>query len=185
MLRPAEFFRALNPAVPFAKPLTFFLVFSIVGSVASTLSWMANFPDVLGGIFRPDDMTGLLGGSADIWFSFFVSPFLALMGLAINIAFTHVGVLIFIPTRKKVGVTARTYCYVAAPSVIALVPFVGLLVSLVWAVTLSIVGIRWTHGTSAGRAAAAVLVPPFAIAFGFGLLIVLLIFLAIALGGQV
>jgi hypothetical protein len=172
MLRPVEFFQGLNPAAPLAKPLIFFLIFSVLGSVASTLSWMAVFGDAY-------------NSGAYAWFNFFASPFLAMTGLAINVGFTHVGVLLFVPTRKKVGVTARAYCYVAAPTAMALVPFFGWAVSLVWVFVLSVIGIQQAHETTTGRALAAILVPPFAITMGFTMLVVFLIFLGAALGGQV
>ena len=176
MLRPVDFFRALNPAAPFTRPLAFFLVFSILGSAASTLSWMAAGQEVFGGW----GSTGSMGA-----FNFFMSPFLALVGLAINTGLTQLGVLVFVPTRRKIDVTARAYCYVAAPSVMALVPFLGWAVSFVWMLALSIVGIQWVHETSIGRALAAVLVPPLVIAACITALMFLLVFIAIALGGQV
>lgn len=175
MLRPVEFFRALNSASPFSKPLIFFLVFSVLGATLSMLSRMA------GGMEGYD----FLGGPVYIWFSFFASPFIALLGLAMNVGLTHLGVLLFIPTRKNIGVTGRMYCYVAAPTVMALVPFLGWLISIVWALVLSVIGIQQVHETTTGRALAAVLVPVFAIGLAFMMLGVLLAFLAVAMGGAV
>ena len=185
MLRPVEFFRALDPNASFAKPLIFFLVFSVLGSAATTLSWMAVFGDSYRELTGAGEAFGGFSASAYAWFNFFASPFLALIGLAINVAFTHVGVLVFVPTRKKIGITARAYCYVAAPGVMALIPFLGWAFAPVWVLVLTVIGIQRTHETSLGRAAAAVLVPPLVVAFAFGLLIFLLFFLMVALGGQV
>ena len=179
--RPGEFFRALNPTAPFSKPLIFFLIFSVLGGVASTLSWWAVFGDS----YRDIEGYGLLNGRAYAWFNFFISPFLALIGLAINVGLTHVGVLLFFPTRKPSSMTARAYCYVVAPTVMALIPLVGWVISGIWVMVLTVIGIQHAHDTTTGRALAAVFVPPFALGLAFALFIFFLVFLAAAMGGQV
>ena len=45
-------------------------------------SWMAAFSDFYDGVYATEGIVGGLGGRAYLWFNFFVSPFLALIGLA-------------------------------------------------------------------------------------------------------
>jgi len=186
MLRPVEFFRALDPASQFSRPLVFFLVFSILGSAASTLSWMAAGPAFYDEVSKTEELARMLSVSGSLGaFNFFVSPFVALIGLAINTGLTQLGALVFVPNRKRIGVTARTYCYVAAPGVMALVPVLGWAISFVWVLVLSVIGIRSTHETTIGRALAAVFLPPFLIAAGITILMFSLAFMLVMLGGQV
>jgi hypothetical protein len=186
MLRPVEFFRALNPTVPFSRPLIFFLLFSILGSAASTLSWMAAGPGFYDEVSKTEELPRMLSVSGSLGaFNFFISPFTALVGLAINTGLTHIGTLVFVPSRKRIGVTARVYCYSAAPTVMAIVPTLGWAMSFVWVLVLSVIGIQHAHGTSTGRALASVLVPPLVIVFGIVFLMFALGVMLVALGGAV
>lgn len=185
MQRPGEFFRSLNPHAGFARPLIFYLVFSVLGAAGSTLSWMAVFGDRYGEIYA---MQGLEGFALDayMWMSFFFSPFWALFALVVYVGITHVGVLLFVPDRKPLGVTAKALCYMAAPAVLGLVPIVGWAVSGFWVLYLAIVGVQVLHETSFGRALAAVLVPPVTLLFVFMVLgILLAIMMAVSIGGVV
>lgn len=185
MQRPGEFFRSLNQEAGFARPLIFYLVFVILGSGASTLTNLAmggeSFAEAvaLPGFER-------LSATALMWLDFFLAPFGALLGLAIGVGLTHVGVLIFIRDHKSVGVTAKVLCYAAAAAVLGIIPFLGWIVSGVWAIFLQIVGIHVAHETSPGRAAAAVLIPPITLIAGTVLLVLLLAFVvAVSVGGAV
>lgn len=181
MTRPFEFFERLDPEVPFGRPLLFFLVFWILGSGLGALSTEA----ALGGWY--DELyaaEGLTRGPAWFLFMFFLSPFLGLVSLAIYVALTHLGVRLFVRDPNPIGVTGRALCYVAAPQVIAVVPFLGWLAAPLWSLFLAVVAVRTVHSTSTGRAVAAVVVPPFVLWFGLGMLFALFVlFLAVAVGG--
>jgi hypothetical protein len=185
MQRPGEFFGSLNPEAGFARPLIFYLVFVILGSGASTLTGLAMGGESFAGPVALPGFEGL-SMTALLWFNFFLAPFAALLGLAIGVGLTHVGVLMFVRDRKPVGVTAKVLCYAAAPAVLGIIPLLGWIVSGVWAIFLQIVGIQVAHETSPGRAAAAVLIPPIALIAGVFLLALLLAFVvAVSVGGAV
>ena len=183
LTRPKEFFRSLDPEISFARPLIFYLLFSVFGSGASTLSWLAIFGDSYKQLNIGPGMEAF-PLTAYMWMNFFFSPFTALIALLVYVGMVHGGVRIFVPDGKSIGVTARTLSYVTAPAVVAIVPVLGWAVAFFWTATLAVIGIQWTHRTSFGRAFAAVIVPPFILLSGLMMLFVLLgVFLALVVGG--
>jgi len=171
MTRPGEFFRMMDPEIPFVRPLVFYLLFIVLGAGLNALSSLAFPADEM---FRPY-----------IWLMFFLSPFTGLLALLINTGITHLGVRLFIPSAKPIHVTGRVMCYAAATSVLTIVPWLGWLVGAIWSFVLMIVGIRWTHGATFGRAVAAVVVPVVVIVAGLTMLVLMLgMFLALAIGAS-
>jgi hypothetical protein len=55
--------------------------------------------------------------------------------------------------------TFRVLAYAGAAELVGWVPFVGLLLAVVWAVYLGTLGLRQLHATTTARALAAVLIP--------------------------
>lgn len=182
LTRPSEFFGSLDPEVPFTRPYLFFLIAVVLGNGLGALStqavlgsWSAEYYAALG-VSPP--------GPAWSLFTFFLSPFVGTVALVLNTAFVHVGVRLFAERPRPIGVTARTLCYVAAPQVLALVPFVGWVVGPIWALVLMVIGIQRTHDTTVGRSLAAVLIPPIVFWFAIGMLIAMLVvFVVLAAGG--
>lgn len=183
MTRPGEFFRSLDPDTSLARPLIFYLVFSVLGSAASTLSWLAIFGDTYREALLVPGMEGF-SINAYMWMNFFFSPFLALITLLVYVGMVHVGVRMFVPAGQPIGITTRTLCYVAAPWVLAIIPILGWGVSTLWMAMLAIIGIQRTHRTTFGRAFAAVIIPPFVLIVVLTMIFVLLgVFLALFIGG--
>lgn len=178
MTRPTEFFRRLDPTVPFSTPLMFYLVFSVVGSAAFTASSLAFLPAV-----APAEGVATSPAWYLLWF--FLSPFIAAFSFVFYVLFIHVGVRLFVRDGRSVGVTARSLCYVAAPGVLHIVPFVGWFVSFVWTLRLAVIAVQQAHRTSTGRALAAVFVVPILTALLIFLLVVLLMLTAISTLGRV
>jgi hypothetical protein len=182
LTRPSEFFESLDPDAPFARPYLFFLIAVVLGSGLGALStqavlgaWTAEYYAAQG-VSPP--------GPAWALFTFFLSPFVGTMALALNTAFVHVGVRLFTERPKPIGMTARTLCYVAAPQVLALVPFIGWVVAPIWGLVITVIGVQRTHDTTVGRSLAAVLIPPIVFWFAIGMLFAMLVvFVVLAAGG--
>ncbi len=180
MTEPHAFFRSLDVTVPFSRPLLFFLVFWILGSGLGTLSADATLGDwyAARGIDAP-------GATWNLFF-FFLSPFIGAISLAIYVGLTHLGVRIFVKDPGSIGVTARGLCYVAAPQLLAVIPFLGWLVAFFWSLFLAVVSVQRLHGTNTGSAVAAVIVPPLALWMGLGMLgFLLALFVTFALAAPV
>lgn len=169
MTRPGEFFRMLDPEISFVRPLVFYLVLIVLGAGLSTVSWFA-FPGDES--LRPY-----------VWLIFFLSPFSGLLALLVNTGMIHLGVRVFVRNAEPIHMTGRVLCYAAATSVLSIIPWIGWLVGAAWSLALMVIGVRCVHGTSLGRAGAAVLVPPLVIAVVLTMLFVMLgVFLALAIG---
>lgn len=182
MTGPFEFFERLDPDVPFGRPLLFFLLFWVLGSGLGTLSTQA----ALGGWYADYlvDGGGTVPGPTWYLFMFFLSPFIGMAALAMYVGLTHLGVRLFVGDGGPIGVTGRALCYVTAPQVLAIVPFVGWFVASLWSLFLAVVAIRQVHDTTTGRAVAAVVLPQFVFWFGLSMLFGLFIaFITVAAGG--
>lgn len=173
LFEPTAFFRRVRPAAPFSRPLLYFLLVTVIGAFF-TLWWEAV------GRWPPGWGTGPLAADREglpAIVGFFLSPFVALVGLAVWTLVLHLFVLLFVPERRSIGATARILCYAGGPTVFSAVPVLGPLVGLVWATVLQVVGVREVHATSTGRATAAVLLP-LGLALVAAFLLLLLVFVA-------
>lgn len=143
LFEPAGFFARLTGRGSFARPLLYFLLVTVAGAVF-TLVW--EYAPILPGA-GPDGPMGIGPGVF-----FFLTPFVALVSLAVSTLFYHLAAVVLAPDRRGMGATARVLCYAAGPSVLAAIPIVGGLAGLVWTWVLQVVGLREVHRTSTGRA---------------------------------
>lgn len=147
LFSPGRFFGRVDDRGSLARPVLYFLLVSVVGAVFA-LVWQTVWLSGPGNVY-PGGAGGALAHPA---VSFFLAPFLALIGLAILTMIYHLGALVLAPDRRGMGGTARVICYAAGPSVLALVPFLGSLAAGVWTLVLQVVGLREVHRTTTGRA---------------------------------
>lgn len=109
-------------------------------------------------------------------------PLIALVSLFFNAGLIHLFLLLVGgAARSQAGFegTLRAVAYATPAQVAVVVPLIGGLIAFIWAVLLEVVGLVELHGTTHGRAIAAVLLP-LALLCGCGMAIVLL---AIGVGG--
>jgi len=175
MTRPGEFFASLDPGVAFSRPFLFFLVFWILGSGLGTLSVQTTLGSIMADYYAAQGQAA--PGMAWNLFMFFLSPFIGVLALLINTAFIHAGVRLFTEHPRRIGASARSLCYVAAPQVLTLVPFLGWIVAPIWGLVLTVIAVQKTHDTTVGRSLAAVLIPPLVFWFVLGVMLVFLVVL--------
>lgn len=176
LFEPAAFFRGVGTETAFSRPLLYFLAVTVIGA-SFTLWWQAvGVPPTGLEAYARGPTTGT--GTAPALLAFFLSPFAALIGLTVWTLLLHLFVLVLVPEPRPVGATARLLCYAAGPTVFAAVPLAGPLVALGWITVMDVVGVREVHGTSTGRAAAAVLLPAGLALLALLLLLVLLVLAA-------
>jgi len=79
----------------------------------------------------------------------------------VNAGITHLCLSLFKGTSKSYEATYRVICYASSTWIFALVPCAGGIVSSIWGVVSTIIGLSKVHKTEGWRAAVAVLLPVF------------------------
>lgn len=172
VFEPTAFFRRMPVDAPLARPLLYYLIISVV-TAFFVLVWRSVGSSVL--------PVGLLGFGEPLvpLVEFFLEPFLALVGLAIGTLVLHALVLLFTARHRRIGTTARVFCYSWGPGAFALFPLLGPPVGFIWSVVLLVIGVREAHETTSGRAAAVVLTPLIALFLMLLVLATLLVMLGV------
>lgn len=148
ILDPARFFRGLDRSPSSGNAIIFAVVCSVVSIVLAALTAPLN-PFVPGGGWLPDGWLVV---------TLVLSPLLAWIGLYIVAAVQHLFVMIFVRPRKGFDATLRVNAYASALALLSWVPVVGYLASL-YALYVTMVGIKELHETSTRRAMLALVVP--------------------------
>jgi hypothetical protein len=178
LARPSRAFTRVPFDRPLARALLFYLIVVIVSAFCSLIvTSIIGVPENIEELVGVYDLGVEISGGALVLLSFFITPFAMLFVLLVNSLVIHLFVAMIVRERRTLGATARALSYSVAPYPLTAVPVVGFMVSSIWILVLTIMGVRAAHETTTGRAAAVVLLP---IAI-FATLYMLLIALAVAL----
>jgi hypothetical protein len=90
---------------------------------------------------------------------FLFSPLILLLSIFLAAAVVHLLLKAFGGASRDLGFTIRLFAFAYSPQILGVIPVVGTAVGFAWMVVVAIVGLRAGHGTTTGRAAAAVLIP--------------------------
>ena len=162
VLEPGAFFAGGPFDRGVVRPILYYLLISVVAAALS-LAWGALLPTAQPGFVATlaEIMNVALPGAVETMGSagrladFFLTPFWAVLSLAITSLLLHLFVLLLIPGRRSLTATVRAVCYACGPSVFAIIPFVGGLAAWIWGAVLTVIGLREAHRTTTGRAVAA------------------------------
>ena len=155
-LQPRSFFGRI-PADAEPGPAVLYYLLIGIAAEGAQLFWAM--------LLRPgrgtDNVTALLGapGALAPTIDFLLSPLLLLFSLFVSAGVTHLMLHLLGGARRSYGVTVMVFAFAYSPQILGVVPYAGQAVGFVWMLVLAIVGLGAAHGTSAPRAAAAVLVP--------------------------
>ncbi len=179
VLNPVGFFRGMRKSGDFVGPLVFALVCAVIGGV---LSGIIGF---LSGLLFTDVGTAigsLVGG-------IFLTPIVAAISLFVGGGIIHLLVMLLVKPNAGFEATFRVAAYLSVlylVSWLSAIPILGILVSIVvsiYGIVLAVLGIRETHSTTTGRAAAVVLIPT-VVLFLIGLLLFAAVLAAVFFGAQ-
>ena len=162
-LDPSRFFRSMPSSGRLGPELLYYLAIGIAVAGATmfwsllglNLSTMAQ----LGGVQES-------GSALSPVIDFLLSPLILIFSLFLASGVTHLMLKLLGGARSGYSATARVFTYAYSPQVFGIIPWAGQAIGMVWMVVIAIIGLREVHGTSTGRAAAAVLIP-FAVAVFF------------------
>ncbi len=160
LFEPTRFFRAMPLSSSLGAALVYYVLMGVAGA-GIMLFWGTVFAFFV----APGGTLAVLLGVGDGDFGtrlvdFLLSPLASLVGLVILALVVHVTLAIFGGARNGLGATLRALSYTAASQLFVIVPAIGIFVAIGWWLALAVIGLREVHGTSTGRAVAAVIVPP-------------------------
>lgn len=149
---PVGFFQGMTRQGDFVNPLLFAAICALIsGILAGVLTFI--FTLAAGNQGFAEALTALVGGIV-------LAPIGTLIAVFIGAGITHLLVMLFVrPANAGFEATLRIVSYVQVTQLISWIPVIGGIIALVWAVVLSIFGVREVHSTTTGRAALVVLIP--------------------------
>lgn len=150
--QPVPFFNGLRKQGDFVNPLLFAAICALIsGILAGILNFI--FGLAAGNTGFGEALTTLIGNIV-------LAPVGTLIGVFIGAGITHLLVMLLVkPSNAGFEATLRIVSYVQVTQLISWIPIIGGIVALVWAIVLSIFGVREVHSTTTGRAALVVLIP--------------------------
>lgn len=153
---PGPFFGRMPSRLGYLQPLLYAIV---LGMLAALLGWIWSLTgsslrtlasgDVLHGLFGP--VPSFLG--------FIASPFTTTLDVVVRAGLMHLLLMLLGGNKLGFEATFRVAAYGKAAGVVALVPFCGSLVAVLWELAIDIIGLYRIHGTDPWRAMVAVLAP--------------------------
>ena len=175
LLNPVNFFRGMTRRGDFINPVVYALIVALITALIGGILGLIASPFLAG---PGDTGEALAGGIVGFIFGLILGPIFTAIILLIVAGLYHLLVLLLIrPANAGFEATLRVVCYSYTPnlaSVLAPIPILGQIIALaagVYALVLSILGLREVHSTTTGRAALVVLIP-----------VAVLLLLAIVLG---
>jgi hypothetical protein len=147
LMESAAFFRRMRREGGLGAPLVYAIVGIVIGSLGSLLSTtMMPF--------------GGFGDHGGLFAAVIMVPLLSLVGLFIGSGILHVLFMFVAGSRQTFETTFRLVAYTSgSTSPFNIIPFVGGLVSGIWALLVLILGGAEAHEVPQGKAAIAVLLP--------------------------
>ena len=139
------------------NPAIFALICALISALLGGLLSLVFAPFLAG----PEDSVGeaLAGGLVGFIVTLILSPIYTVVALLIGAGTYHLLVLLLVrPSHAGFEATFRVVCYVVAIQLVGWIPIVNI-VAGIYAIVLSILGIREVHNTTTGRALVIVLIP--------------------------
>lgn len=161
---PQDGFARMKEKGDYLSPILFAVIVGVAGVLMAQV-WSLLFGSSM--LFVPgamkQQMAPAMAGQGMVWFGILlVSPILVVVGLLIASGLFHLALLLLKGTDSSTAGfegTLRVVAYSQVVQLTAVVPFVGGLLGLVWAIILYTLGLSAVHRTTQGKALAAVLLP--------------------------
>lgn len=150
LLAPTKFYGRMPRRGGLSNPLIFALVMGVLGKVLA-LTWQQVLFLRFGQL--PETNLPYLIAIA------IALPFIVLAGLYIGSAIVHVCLTLVGGNRSGFEATFRVIAYSGATEIFSLIPIIGSMVTVIYALPVTIIGLRETHGTTTGKAVIAVFLP--------------------------
>ncbi len=156
LLTPGTFFHRMPTQVGLAQPLYFALV---LGVVAAFFGWMWSLAGSSLQMFVAEDLEELVKGPLYSFLAFLFSPVTVAILVLLKAGLIHLMLMLVGGNRLGFEATFRVAAYGEAASILALLPFCGGVLGVLWSLFITIVGLYSIHETDPWRAVLAVIVP--------------------------
>jgi len=156
LLSPRTFFHRMPSQVGIAQPLYFALV---LGVVAAFFGWMWGLAGSSLQMFVSEDFDEIVKGPLFSFLAFLFSPITVAILVFLKAGLIHVMLMLVGGNKLGFEATFRVAAYGEAASILALVPFCGGVLGVLWGLFITIVGLYSIHETDPWRAVLAVVAP--------------------------
>jgi hypothetical protein len=156
LLTPGTFFQRMPTQVGLAQPLYFALV---LGVVAAFFGWMWSLAGSSLQMFVADDLEEIVKGPLYTFLAFLFSPVTVAVLVFLKAGLIHLMLMLVGGNKLGFEATFRVSAYGEAASILALLPFCGGVLGVLWGLFITIVGLYSIHETDPWRAVLAVVAP--------------------------
>ena len=162
LTQPTEFYQKLSPTENMGSAIGFGVLAGSIGIIASIL-WQLPFQFLQSALMAGHNPAAAFGQSffMMIFMICFIifSPLIALIGIFISSAITHLFLWMVGGANKGFVATVRVVSYANAAILLNIIPFCGGWIGLIWQFVLEVFGLKEVHDTTFGKAIAAKLIP--------------------------
>lgn len=165
LLAPADFFRNIPVSGGVARPLSYGIIFKILGMILSAF-WLQEYMESLATDIQelPAALQEIFANASENQMSspsfFLFAPLQAVFGLFLSAGMLHVSLLLMGGARNGFEATFRVVAYSESVAIFFVLPLpYGWFVFLAFWIYLCVVGLREAHETSTAKASVAVFAP--------------------------
>lgn len=161
LLRPSDFFKKMAVTGGLTDPLLFAMIIGMVGLLFLSL-WDLVLHDSMRSIMTPEMRNaagrGMSNGIASP-FGVVMMPFLLISWIFIVSGMLHLFLMMVRGAKAGFEATFRVISYSVSPFLFMAIPYCGMLLTMLWMLTLAVIGLRDAHETTGGKATVAVFFP--------------------------
>jgi hypothetical protein len=156
LMSPQKFFHRMPSRVGLTQPFLFAL---ILGVTAAFLGWMWSLAGSSLQVLVAEDLGDAFRGPLWSFLAFVGSPLTVVIAVFVRAALMHLMLMLLGGNQLGFEATFRVAAYGQAAGVLALLPFCGGMIALLWELAIDVIGLYSIHGTDPWRAIVAVLAP--------------------------
>jgi hypothetical protein len=161
LLGPSDFFKKMAVTGGLTDPLLFAMIIGMVGLLFFSI-WDLVLHDSMQSIMTPE-MRNAAGRSMSNGiaspFGMVMRPFLLIIWLFIVSGMLHLFLMMVRGAKAGFEATFRVTSYSVSPFLFMVIPYCGMLITMLWMLTLIVIGLRDAHETTGGKATVAVFFP--------------------------
>jgi hypothetical protein len=157
LFSPTRFFRKVGEGEGMWSPLIYGVIAGIIGNFGALFTQWLIFtrflPSLLGGMLPAFSFNQIFIGQI------ILMPFKVVLSILIISLIVHLCLMIVGGRKKGFETTFRVVSYCWSGFLFGIIPIIGGLIGLIYAIVLAIFGVREGHGISTGKSVLAVLLP--------------------------